>query len=859
MKVEKMKGSRRWLSWLPKALLATLLAGALAFVGCKSDDDDDDPKPVPVDSISLDATSITLGLEGLSEVTLKATVTPDTATNKAVSWSVSGDNNSDIVEFTPDGVEATVKAKSIGGPVTITATALGDTSKTAQCVITVTGKVIPIDEIKIAAEDGKTSLTIDEELLLTATVDPEDATDKDKLKWTSSDLSIATVTENPDNPLEATLTAKAKGPVTITASAGGKESNKLTITVEEKTVGPISPAEKAKQLWEQDFEEVTNITDVVKTPQSGAAIISLGTDATNYLYAKHDGGSGPRYAVLNLPTPVTASVYCVEFDLYTIKGGDALKTTSPQGAQFSLSGTALNAMAVTDNYVFSLYNVSGPHGDVGEFSPTWYIGHDNTGTPLTLNIDTAYHFKLDVDTGAVYLTVSSSDTVVLPKTLIAEDMANTTLSAINMLTGRTNGEYKLDNIDIYVPVVPVTGVKIEQPEGGAKVSVDGTLRLSATISPASATNTEMTWKSENPNYATVDETTGIVTGKAVGTAKITVTTTDGEKTDSIDVEVTADKLAVTSVEIIDKPSDTEIGTNKPLKLTVQVKPSGAKQDVTWDSSNKDVATVEDGVVTCLAQGTTTITVTSDDNPQQKDEVTINVVPYKEDFESDLITADTNADTGIFTLLDGPSVSLETDSTRSSKYLKIVPSSGGKMSILKGFGTTAEKVGSSYVVEFDSMINANATDGNTMFALCDKDYITENVNDYQVDDRYLFKLGSSGKSSTTWVINGVYNTDTNVRRYENGVGTVALNTDTWYHFMVEVSLIDDSTTVTYTITESISGSAVNITPTDGSPAETLTVTLDNTNGFAEKFVTVNRHVTGLTCFDNIVVKALDTKE
>ena len=43
MKVEKMKESRRWLSWLPKAVLVALLGASIAIVGCKSGDDDDDP------------------------------------------------------------------------------------------------------------------------------------------------------------------------------------------------------------------------------------------------------------------------------------------------------------------------------------------------------------------------------------------------------------------------------------------------------------------------------------------------------------------------------------------------------------------------------------------------------------------------------------------------------------------------------------------------------------------------------------------------------------------------------------------------------------------------------------------------
>ena len=61
--------------------------------------------------------------------------------------------------------------------------------------------------------------------------------------------------------------------------------------------------------------------------------------------------------------------------------------------------------------------------------------------------------------------------------------------------------------------------------------------LTATIQPSNATNQKVTWASDNDAYATVDQT-GKVTAVAEGTANITVTTEDGEKTDTCTVTVT---------------------------------------------------------------------------------------------------------------------------------------------------------------------------------------------------------------------------------------------------------------------------------------------------------------------------------
>ena len=88
-----------------------------------------------------------------------------------------------------------------------------------------------------------------------------------------------------------------------------------------------------------------------------------------------------------------------------------------------------------------------------------------------------------------------------------------------------------------VKSVAVTGVTLE---GDKTIAIGETLKLTATIAPANATNKKITWNSSNPEIASVG-TDGTIEGKAAGETTVTVTTEDGSKTATCKVEVTSIK------------------------------------------------------------------------------------------------------------------------------------------------------------------------------------------------------------------------------------------------------------------------------------------------------------------------------
>jgi uncharacterized protein YjdB len=175
-----------------------------------------------------------------------------------------------------------------------------------------------------------------------------------------------------------------------------------------------------------------------------------------------------------------------------------------------------------------------------------------------------------------------------------------------------------------VTVVPTAIASVTLQPDAATIRVGASTTLTPTVKDvtgAIVSDREITWTSSNVAVATVSST-GVVTGRAVGTA--TISATSGGKSGSTSVTVVA--VPVGSVAVA--PASVRLVPTQRESLTSVMRDANGvvvtDRTVTWSSSNTAVATVApDGWVTAVAPGVATVTATSEG---RSGSANINVVP-----------------------------------------------------------------------------------------------------------------------------------------------------------------------------------------------------------------------------------------
>ena len=196
---------------------------------------------------------------------------------------------------------------------------------------------------------------------------------------------------------------------------------------------------------------------------------------------------------------------------------------------------------------------------------------------------------------------------------------NTTNKAIQNVITPKNLTVTIDSSTI----VNVEGVNVT-PTTGTLTAAGESLTLTPQITPSNASNKNVTYSSSNESVATVSDI-GVVTAVSNGTAVITVTTVDGNKTATcmVTVNIPSATVPVTGVSV--SPTSKSLKVGETVQLTATISPQNAtNKTVTYVSSKPSVATVSDtGLVTAKVAGTTTITViTGDGNKTATSVITV---------------------------------------------------------------------------------------------------------------------------------------------------------------------------------------------------------------------------------------------
>ncbi len=167
-------------------VILAIFGALIATLSCKKEKDltsgTEEPPIVEVSGVSVDKT--TIGLMVGEKVKLVATVTPDDATNKNVSYE-SDDNN--IATVTQDG-----EISAIGEGSTIVWVTTEDGQFKAGCKVYVSYTVQLVKEIEL--NETELTLAVGETFQLTAAIKPSYANNKNVV-WSSKNEQVATVNE----------------------------------------------------------------------------------------------------------------------------------------------------------------------------------------------------------------------------------------------------------------------------------------------------------------------------------------------------------------------------------------------------------------------------------------------------------------------------------------------------------------------------------------------------------------------------------------------------------------------------------------------------------------------------------------
>ena len=313
-----------------KVLATILMAGVLfGFAACKTETD----STVAVEKIEITSTvkEVTEG----EKITLTATVSPENATNKTVTWSSSDEKVATVDE---NGVVTGVKA----GNVTITAKA-GEQSATVD--ITVNAKVIDVTGVEITST--VTSVIVGEKITLEAKVNPDNATNKN-VTWSSSDEKVATVDE------KGVVTGVKAGITTITAKVGEKSAT-MEITVKAPLVSSIElsktrfantegGSEFTATVSGSNFDLISKIGDKILYVQ----ILDSDGNVTAEKEATVDATNNKATASLTLPTLTSATT---DGTSYTVRAKVCGNVDTEHTATFSIFAVEVTDISLTTSQI----------------------------------------------------------------------------------------------------------------------------------------------------------------------------------------------------------------------------------------------------------------------------------------------------------------------------------------------------------------------------------------------------------------------------------------------------------------------------------------------------------------------------
>lgn len=476
----------------------------------------------------------------------KLYVYPPQATNKTVKWTSSDETVAKVTEVTTDELSyATAKITGVS---------------TGNCVIKyeatdgsgVSGSFsLTVQPLVAFITFNKTNITTyinsTDTLKIEATCQPINAGNQ-KLLWISSDEDVATV-------VDGKITVHKTGTCTVTAiaqdgSGASKSANLLVLGDSRSIVMEGAPAK-------MNVDDKVNLICTVVTNQG------ISYNVRDWSVSDKELASVTSDGLFTALRPGKVTVTAKYFD-----GNSVSKTITIVAP--------LNGISLPSTLTVSL-------GKTKTLTPTF---EPEYATNKNVKWTTSDSKVASVSTGGVITAAGTGTAIITAKSEEGGYVASCKVIVIKN----------------------VTDVTISKTSYTLTMGNSESFKLSATVSPSDATTKDISWSSDNTSVAVVSSS-GVVTAKGPGTAKITVKTLDGGYTATCKVTV---KQPLKGIAFSSSKASFYVGEKRSLKVVFT--PSNASnKGLTYKSSDKSIATVsESGVVTAKKKGSCTVTAVSDD-------------------------------------------------------------------------------------------------------------------------------------------------------------------------------------------------------------------------------------------------------
>ena len=496
---------------------------------------------------------------------LNITCAPAETTEKDVTWYCSDES---LASVSADGI---VTGKGVG-EVTITAVSNHDSTITAQYTVNVIAKKIRVTGLSLAY-DNYIFYEGDAPQRIVATITPSDATNK-LINWMSSNPNVVSVDNN------GNISAVAQGEATITAiTDDGGIRRTANVSVKQA---------KQREQWQLVSEEGDLSTDYEVVLVAGDYNAVAGSFNRSY-FSKDTNSvfSTDKTNIEELSDKATRLILSKDSSGYyhfENQDGQNLGATKSGSLSFTGGETRWNITFNSGNaYIKSANANYGSIQYTNSNRMSKFTTYTSEETPIQIyrnklfekvypeNININGEDAISIDGSTQYtLGFEPGNTNVRRVTWSVTNTSVATISNTGYLTavneGKTqvvvegigaNGSRVISTKDIEIKPISVTGVSLNFST--KEVAVNKSFNLVPTVYPSNATHKEVTFSSDDPSIASINNN-GKVTAKQEGSTTIRVVTKDGGFEASVKVDVVPSRPAEWTIMLYVCGADLESGS-----------------------------------------------------------------------------------------------------------------------------------------------------------------------------------------------------------------------------------------------------------------------------------------------------------